>query len=243
MGQSSTSLQELSFQERMIYLVVGYTKEQLTENDLIKKFDTSINSVIGALLGNIFLRFDKVPSECKHVIKDNGSELHRVFIDGKSGEVTNDKRFMVGCSQGMNKGVHEWKIQVCQDHNEEIIGITTNVDNCEKLKWIGYNTGDTYYFYGGDKKGEGATIQTKINGRRMFYSVDEFAWKKDDIIKIRLDCVEWMVSFYVNDKQIVCKYGDDIIKEWKIAQKDCTYYPVICLSKAMKDKPCIFRVC
>ena len=46
MGQSSTSLQELSFQERIAYLVVGYTKEELTEVDLIQKFDTSINSVM-----------------------------------------------------------------------------------------------------------------------------------------------------------------------------------------------------
>ena len=177
------------------------------------------------------------------MIKDGGSEIHRVFMNDKTGEATNKTRFMVGCSQGMNKGIHEWRIQVCQDHNEEIIGITTNVDDCERLMWIGYTKGDTYYFYGGDKNGEGATIQTKVNGHRAFYSVDDYAWKKDDIVKIKLDCMEWKLSFYVNDKQIECQHGDKMVKEWNVVQKDCTYYPVICLSKAMKDKSCIFKVC
>ena len=225
----------------MSYLVVGYTKEQLTEIELENKFDKFINFVIGSFVGNMFLRFNVVPDECTDVIKDNGSELHRSFLHSKS--ITNNTRFMVGCSHGFNKGINEWKIQVCQDHNEEVIGIITNIEDCQKLMWIGYTKGDTYYYYGGDKKGDGATIQTKINGRRQFYSVDGYKWKKGDIIKVRLDCIKWKLSFYLNDKQIQCKYGGNLIKEWDVAQHNQTYYPVICLSKAMQNKASIFRVC
>ena len=103
-------------------------------------------------IGNLFLRFDVHPSECSSaVIQSNGLEVHRLFANPFTTEaqLTNSTRFMVASSRGFKSGLNVWQIEAMQDHGEEIIGVTANVDDCAKLMWIGYTKGDTYYYYGG----------------------------------------------------------------------------------------------
>eukprot|EP01084_Bolivina_argentea_P298107 513670_1 len=236
MGQSSTVIsviQENSLQDCVNLLVNGYTTNELKRYSMDSIYPKSINSIISYFVGNMFLKFDVFPSECNNMVRNNGMEIHRTYSN-KPGE-TNSSRFMIGCSRGFNKGINEWKIQTMQDHNEEIIGIMTNINDCKKIMWIGYTKGDTYYYYGGDKKGEGAVIQTKINGRRTFYDVSHMCvWKANDIITVTLDCNKWKLWFKLNDFIVHKKF--DVVP-------DLTYYPVICVGKAVPNSRAVFRIC
>eukprot|EP01084_Bolivina_argentea_P296273 510230_1 len=146
------------------------------------------------------MKFDVMPSGCSDVVKDDGMEIHRRYLHTytKLGRAVNSSRFMIGCSRGFNEGINEWRIETLQDHNEEIIGITTAIADCKKLMWIGYAKGNTYYYYGGDKAGNGACVQSNVNGHRKFYSVDAYKWKRNDVISVKVNCDKWTVSFKLN---------------------------------------------
>ena len=226
MGNSQPSeLSKLSLAQCGRYLVNGYTRNSLQQSDITANYPISINKIIDKYLGNIFLKFDICPNDYTQVIQNDGTLMNR-SID----IVENGKLFLVASSTGFSSGINEIKIEVMQDHNNSIIGVITDINHCKRKIWIGYIKANMYYYFGGDMDGSGTCITQKVNGKRHFEPVvEDHAWKKNDIITIKIDCEQWKIRFFRNN-QIV---GNElnIIKGF-------TYYPVISTSGAGA-----FRIC
>eukprot|EP01084_Bolivina_argentea_P026595 49457_1 len=177
--------------QRMSNLVYGYIYSfMLIETD---NFEHIIN-IVTSFCGHILLRFDMFHSKYQNCIYDNTvlrrpTEWHNVPWD----------QFSVCSSYFFNKGINEFWIQ-CIKPDEDSIGITTNtMMSTEVNNWYGYYHGNTYCYTG---DGTISCTSKTINRKHIPFQYGLKGFKKNDIIKVSIDCRKWTLRFSNNDEKI-----------------------------------------
>ena len=204
-----------SYKYKTELLVSGYIKENYLQKTIKKYnyYDQALASLFVQFLGNIFFKFDLCHNKFKHEIINDGFEIKR---DGTEEDVN---QIIFACSRGVNEGIYEWRIKTMtnvQPNCGDGIGIATNIEpltNTDKESiWI-HNV----------QRDHNASF---LHGGGSFYpidkrnrSVDADEWSKGDIITIIINCDDWTVKFFMNDKLLGNKAYD--------IPKNMTYHLVI----------------
>ena len=152
--------------------------------------------------------FDTIDPEYKAIIEEDGTLINSERYD-RARDVT------VGCSYGVNHGVHEFRIKSLHDFNSHsAIGITSNIQVIANAKasWLNKYDGYKYWWY------ETNAIFTQTGEVTTNRQIIPNKWGKKDIISVRVNCVDWKVGFYVNNKM----FGQEIEIE-----KNHSYYLVV----------------
>ena len=176
-----------------------------------KIYPLSLNEVIFQFLGNILCLFNVVRQDFNMAINDDPSIVRSI------GSIC-----IVGNSHGFSSGINEFRIKVIKG-GEDVIGIVSNIHECIKHmnQWIYYNEQKSvshFTWYRGSQ-----TIFEYMNGRMVKQRELDLhdRWRKDDIVKIVVDCTSHKVAFYKNDELI---HGDIPIKP------NTTYHLMMCLN-------------
>eukprot|EP01084_Bolivina_argentea_P102866 184291_1 len=197
-----------------VLLVDGYIRSQ---------FINPYNVIYPSVLTKIFCEYlDHLwvcPNKYNHCMKRNGSFLIRPPLSTAGKNVD----MIIGSSRGYSKGVFEFQLK-CIKPAMDAIGIMTEIEECEIEQWIGATKGNTYYYMPGTRIGGGGiyTGMFTKNAPAEQYMNSEKQWRKNDMIKIRVDCDYLTCKFFKNDKKV----GKTIHIE-----PNCTYHPVLATSK------------
>ena len=196
----------LSLNKRLEYLVNGYININFLfkYKQYKKKYPLCLSSIILIFLGNILLCFDTYPLRWKKCITNNGKifkKLQHVTV-----------MYSVGCSYGWNEGIHSFKIKCVKVPNHKIaeaFGIISNINECKDDDfWYGFSKHNAYVVY--NKNITGIGVKAQYNVCKQF--------KNGDIIEIKIDCNNWNVTFFVNNKLIGKSMDINANK---------TYYPIM----------------
>ena len=191
-------------------LVHGYVSSQLQDLQLASEYPAELNMVITQFLGNVLMRFDLFNEKYRDCVQKDGTWI----IKHKS--IGNDY-FSVLSSHTFAKGeVGEFKIK-CIRPGGDSIGITSNKDIILDKNVGKYHTiqDKPVYYYRGPGHFNGTGGQP-IRGQKNVSK-----WKANDIITVKVDCVEWTVSFLHND---VIQGGDAALID---IEPNKVYYPFI----------------
>eukprot|EP01084_Bolivina_argentea_P176057 304733_1 len=190
-----------------LYLVNGYIRENYTTCS----YPTSLSDMITDYIGCIAIKFDTYFTRNKRFIFDNGTRFCR--DSSLSNQARQTRMFMVGCSWGWSAGINEFKIRIIKPQ-KDAIGIIEDVNECLRLQnWIRQSKVRVYILWGG---GELLTGCNQFATTIVDYG-QRYQWKQNDIIKVVLNCYQWKVYFFVNNR---------IIGYIKVAANR-TYYPVL----------------
>ena len=103
--------------------------------------------------------------------------------------------------------IHEFKIKLMDTNYRFGFGVTSNIENYKSYKWFyDFVDGESYYVASGYNENDPATARygiknsNAINVYKSVFSCDGF--KNGDIIKLRLNCFEWSLTYLVNEKQV-----------------------------------------
>ena len=118
---------------------------------------------------------------------------------------------------GWTSGIHEFRIRAIKP-GKDAIGITSSKDEIMAWVWIKQSRNYTHYYYGGGSISSSTNALNKYNA----INADEWIWKKDDILTVKVDLIENKLSFYMNDNLM----GDAVDIE-----ANCTWYPIICVQE------------
>ena len=193
---------------KMNCLVSGYLKQEFLQ--LYEyQYPESLTVIFVHFLGNVLFGFDLIYDQYKHFISNEGKVLD---INGLSSYIT------VACSYPLNAGIYTIVVKTCNNYLTNPIGIISDERMCFKdTKWI--FSGEESYSYALYQMG---LVQSDLADKYFdneYYKADYGNMMKNDKVKLIINCNEWKLSYFWNDKQI----GKDI----NIA-KDITYYFAIC---------------
>ena len=212
-----------------VLLVDGYIRKHLIKPyKFIYPYD--LTKIFCEYLDHIWV----CPEKYNHVMKRNGTIIHRPPLKPKANPFGNASRswqveekenvdMIIGSSRGYDSGIFEFALR-CIQPAMDAIGIMSEIDECEIEQWISATRGNTYYYVPGSSNGGGGIYSgrdTKNAPPEQFMD-EEKKWRHGDKIKMRVDCAFWTCKFFKNGKQI----GDTINIE-----PNCTYHPVLATSK------------
>ena len=167
-----------------------------------------LNGVLAQFMESL-LKFNYVGDDYKHIIKDDGKR-----IDSDTFAIVT-----VGCLLEINKGINEFKVK-CIKPSADLIGIMSNMDE-DVINGSAFDA---------------PKLMRQLNGYKYWWEIKHteflFAYKnkdrigghksvrswnvaRNDIITVRVDCNQWIVTFYLNDDKI----GESLAIE-----PDLTYY-------------------
>ena len=208
---------------RLNYLVNGFLRDRLISNKSLVNnhlFEPLLVNLIISSLGNVFIRFDIYPIQCKYMIYENETVVK--WKENAPNELC------IGSSYGWNYGIHSISFECYTEYwYQTAFGITTNINAIkEKPTFIvdiktGYHYAMFMGFIGGMENGYQDSVPIQINA---FNS--KKGSKTKNIITIKFNGFEWNVKFLLNGKVI----GKPIEME-----PYCTYYPWIGFTKKVKD--------
>ena len=186
----------LPTEDRTEYLVTRYIHESfLKEKDY--QYPEALTLILIRFLGNIFLHFDVVHADYKQFVGENGRVLN---INRTSASPT----FTVASSYGFNRGISEIKLECNQASDVgsgDQIGVGTEIGQCyEKRSWMFNDGGEVYFMYGKDICQTVGKMETIKRFSRTWQWAQSHALAKGDIMAIRVDCDQWMISFFINDE-------------------------------------------
>ena len=163
----------------------GYVKEQFT-NEHDETYPLDLNKVISQFLGNILLRFDICNSVYQKNIHDNGKKMK-----------SEGSRVVAASSYGMDEGIHIIDIECIEPGEWDIIAIGSDIDECKQKTWISYMRGYKYWWY------QGTGIFGEKDRKDIVPQFDVYQkWKAKDVIRMRVDCDEWRITFYKNNENV-----------------------------------------
>ena len=196
-------------------LIHGYIKENLIKESDV--YPLELNDIIAQSLGNsIFFVFDIVgDQELIQYIQDKGK-----CIKGTDME----KRDNFGCSLPLNTDVTVIDIECVEKENGiNVIAIVSDIEHCiQSTKPI--MTMDGYKYWWLSRMG----IFSQFNKKMVKIATEclNHEWQSNDIISIRLDRNEWIITFYLNKEQ-QCQLP---------LQKDIDYYLMITTQNSFEYK-------
>lgn len=195
-------------------LVSGYLRQEfLRSNDY--QYPESLTVIFIHFLGNILFGFDLICDKYKHFVSDDRKILE---IDEMSGYIT------VGSSYPLNSGIYTIVVQLSDDAVNPI-GIISDHSICkEDDMWI-FRAKDSYIFalYGLELV-QSDLADEYFNNEYETADIDEI--DEHDRLKMIINCNEWKLSYYLNDKEL--------ITDVQIA-KDTTHYFAICTGRAWSN--------
>ena len=170
-------------------LVYGFVREQEEELMLYMHITAAIVELIIQLFPILSLKFGKFEFDVDLFTLSNNNTVLKIKKNDKYSTAVGHKEddcilYANHDSYGIDKGVHLWSIKAIGKHWKakywyctRTMGITTRRRFTEVPRHI--ITGQ--YFY------QGSTVE----GTR---------WKIGDILTMKLDCDNWIVEFYLNEK-------------------------------------------
>merc|ERR1712176_985352 len=145
-----------------------------------------------------------LPEKYNDTMKRNGCVIFRPPLDKRAlmSNVYDDTKnknidMIIGYSRGFDHGIVEFELK-CINPGRDAIGIMSEIEECEKEQWIAATKGNSYYWTAGSGIYTGKGTQNRPDEQYIGGNL----WEIGDRIKMRLDCVEWVVSFYQNGEQV-----------------------------------------
>ena len=171
---------------RLHCLVKGYIKNIL--QDHIDHYPMALNIIFMNFLGNVFLKFDRIPVDYKKIIKNDG-----MLISSSKKDQLN-KSFIVGCSEGMNSGINEFKVQCTKVHKYDAIAIISDINECHNRDlWINDTKRNSYIF-----RFSGWSWSVAETDAIMETRNDSADVTNGDIVRIYLDCDKSKIKYSIN---------------------------------------------
>ena len=204
-------------------LVTGYLKQEFLKQNDKYQYPEALTILFVRFLGQILFRFNAVCPKYKHLVEEAGDTLKIKDRDGTGAYLK------VGSSYPFISGIYTLIIKlISDDPANNPMGIINNIDvlKHDDDHWI-FDSAlmDNYIYtiYLWNLCQSSAAEDYGSNG--MQGAVCE-TWKKNDEVKFIINCDEWKLTYFVNNKQI----GDPV----NIA-KDMEYYFVICIQDWNKE--------
>ena len=199
---------------KMNPLVAGYLKREFLRSNTEYQYPESLTLLFIQFLGNILLRFDMILEKYRDFISDDGQIL----------EINNEKcklneTITVGCSYPFESGIYK---VIVQYHTKVYspIGIISDKGLCNQAMWI-FGAPNVYAYALYPEHLCQTQVCRKYSSNGGQNDVFDYHWHANDIAKLIINCDEWILTYYVNDKQI----GEPV----NIA-KDIKYYMAISLN-------------
>mmetsp|Transcript_28677 Transcript_28677/g.25340 ORF Transcript_28677/g.25340 Transcript_28677/m.25340 type:complete len:306 (-) Transcript_28677:367-1284(-) len=202
-------------------------------------FPQSLDLMIVAFCGeSMFLRFDIYLDTFGYMIKDNGRLIKTPTTPTLTPNSSNDSHTppamtnisfnTAGMSElstvvtalsnvGWSSGIHEFKVKAIKP-GKDAIGITSSLDEIMAWVWIKQSRNYTHYYYGGGSISSSTNAVNKYNA----VNADEWIWKKDDVLTVKVDLFVNELTFYMND---------ELMGESFEIEPNCTWYPIVCVQE------------
>ena len=201
-------------EEKANSLVTGYLKKQFPGS--YEQLDvTPFVLLVIRFLGNIFFKFDRTFEKYKPFIYNDGTIL-KVPVRTSNYYKEWGCHIMFGCSNGFDEGIHYITIK-CVKAGNNPIGITNMIKDCDrKDSWIHDNPeAIVYSLY---PRNIYCTPKARATAKTQPLK-DYMRYETGDEIKLIINCNEWKLTFFANEKQL---------GETMNIVKNVTYYLVIC---------------
>ena len=185
-----------TFKEKLQYLVCGYVSKEVKNAALEDKYPSELNMLIIEFLGNIIMRFDTVHAKYRDCIQNDGKLLVR---DNESMDISSWDNFSILSSYAFTAGIIGQFSIKCNKPQWDSIGIMSNTDIVMKEN-IYHSDGNALVYYihldgflykRDSYDGEGEIVEE--------ITEDIVA---NDVITVKVNCVEWKVAFMINDQVI-----------------------------------------
>ena len=195
----------------LILLINGYLKEQETELDLFMNIPDGIDKIMQKLYPLLLFKFGDFKknkfqvTNNRTIIQGNGKGCWGYLIYADLGHY-NDI--------GLNKGVHIWSIKLLSG------GYSYGNRGATCFKSIGVTTEKSQELI--DKFERHGDKQHWIeDGYNSFYK-GNFHWQPQSVVTVKLNCNEWTVTYYNNNKQFQMD---------KIEANKYYYFAMMCCDK------------
>ena len=176
-------------------LISGYLRENENELGLYMHIPNEIAKImleIYPLLLFTFGDFNKyiftILNEERTILKGNGNHCHGHLIYADLGQYNNT---------GLNKGIHLWSVKLVSRYADCYLSIGVTTEKNDKLvnEWkLGRNA---FYLFLHDRRDDKHWIDTGFNSNYKGYT----RWKHDQVVTIKLNCNEWMVTYFKDGKE------------------------------------------
>ena len=206
-------------------LVTGYLKQEFLKHNDKYQYPEALTIVFIQFLGQILFKFNAVGPKYKHYLDKAGQTFK---IKGIGEDPT--KLFpKVGSSYPFMSGIYTLTIKLTSDDpGNNPMGIINNIDVFkDDCHWIFSHAlmydNYTYAIYPEALCQSGAASSYGSNGSQSEVCK---RWKKNDEVKFIINCNQWKLTYFVNEKQI----GNPV----NIA-KDMEYYFIVCIQHWDKE--------
>ena len=165
-------------------------------------YPIELNAVILDFLGNILLVLNIIEDKHRHFIKNGGRIIERGPRNGQPDTV----QFVAASEASYDEGIDEFTVK-CEESANDAIGICSDLNEVLSTTWCSYFETGYMYFGNGIILGENGTKYQDVS-----------QWKKNDEITVRINCIEWKVTFFKNHEKV----GESVE-----ITPDRTYHPFI----------------
>ena len=209
MSPESTDKPNPIFTLKQSALTNGYIKKYLVYNHT-KLYPMELNQIILESLGNVLLRFDVIEKgQFRKYIDENGKHI-------RIPDSICYPKHNFACSVPINQGVTYFNIECIKKSGHEAIGIISSLDQCKSRVWISNFTCYKYIWYDEDAIVAHKYLRKIYSTKRRGYN-ETPKWNEGDMITVKVDCVNWKVTFYLNRS---------VQFEWNIC-RNMKYYLVL----------------
>ena len=216
MTTMTTSKQELD--QKKEALTCGFVRETYKPQNNNDLYPDCLLKTITTWTGDIFIRFNAIHKDFKHLIENDGTLIKRGRLVYKMTQEqcqqhhegiyelkdSQDRNIIIGSNCFfMDKGIHEWKFKVSgSTWNNDRFGVTDDIDICTKYAEMRWNDID---------------ICKKIETHLFVMKDSKYIHENGDIIKVELD---------LNKNILMCYKHDAWFGVMKI-EPNKAYFPVI----------------
>ena len=209
----------MSVKMKINWLVTGYLKQEFLQVNEKYQYPESLTLLFIQFLGNVLFGFDIINEKYKDFICDDGQILE---IDNSVCPLKTT--ITVGCSYPFESGVYTVIVKYYKRVYSPI-GIISDETICNKEMWIfDDKTLYNYAIYPNNLCQTSACREYGSNGSQS--NVCDY-WNKNNEAKLIIDCNEWTLTYFVNDKQAGIPVN---------IAKDTKYYMAISLNSHHDSK-------
>ena len=194
------------------YLVAGYLRR--IAYDVDKMYPLDLLNIFFEFTGNFLLRFDTTNPDFSRCIAFLGTIFDRNYEYPKRGVVN------VGSSIGITEGIVSFRVKYSDAPKNDAIGIMSEFTQDDR--GLLCQRGFQYYAWGDH-------MHNRMPGRISFISsygpegivrekIVKTTWAVGDVFTVKVDCNDWTVRFYINDKSL----------RWQGIEPHKVYYPFLC---------------